>query len=75
MAGTLFRSTDVAFWLWGYWGRLRGTFFRSPLRFGSATSGAEWARAEAAASAVVDSIVNQAAQLEESHQARKSWRL
>jgi hypothetical protein len=73
--GNSLQMTDVAFWLWGYWGRLRGTFFRSPLRFGSATSGAEWARAEAAASAVVNSIVNQAAQWEESHQARKSWRL
>ncbi len=75
MEGHLFRSPIVAFWLWGYWGRLRGTFFRSPLRFGSATSGDEWARAEAAASAVVNSIVNQVAQLEESHQAGKSWRL
>ncbi len=66
---------DVAFWLWGYWGRLRGAFFRSPLRFGSATSGEEWVRVEKAASSVVDSIVNQAAQLEEGQQARKSWRL
>jgi hypothetical protein len=73
--GAALQITDVAFWLWGYWGRLRGAFFRSPLRFGSATSGAEWARAEAAASAVVDSIVNRAAQWDESHQARKSWRL
>src|SRR5216683_3261193 len=67
--------TDVAFWLWGYWGRLRGTFFRLPLRFGSTTSGEEWVRVEAAASTVVDAIVDQAAQFEESQQARKSWRL
>jgi hypothetical protein len=73
--GTSLQIADIAFWLWGYWGRLRGTFFRSPLRFGSATSATEWARAEAAASAVVDSIVNQAAQWEESHQAGRSWRL
>jgi hypothetical protein len=73
--GQALQVTDVAFWLWGYWGRLRRTFFRLPLRFGSATSGAEWGRVEAAASAVVGAIVDQAAQFEESQQARKSWRL
>jgi len=67
--------TDVAFWLWGYWGRLRGALFRLPLRFGSTTSGEEWTRIETAASAVVGAIVDQAAQFEESQQARKSWRL
>ena len=66
---------EVAFWLWGYWGRLRGAFFRAPLRFGPVTSGEEWTRVEAAASAVVDAIVEQAARFEESHQAQKSWRL
>lgn len=66
---------DVAFWLWGYWGRLRGAFFRSPLRFGAATSREEWVRVEAAASAVVNAIVDHAARLEESHKARGSWRL
>jgi hypothetical protein len=65
----------VAFWLWGYWGRLRGTFFRLPLRFGPKTSREEWARVETAASAVVDAIVDQAAQFEENHRKRKSWRL
>jgi tetratricopeptide (TPR) repeat protein len=66
---------DVAFWLWGYWGRLRAAFFRSPLRFGPVTSGEEWTRVEAAASAVVDAIVDQAARFEESRQVGKSWRL
>jgi hypothetical protein len=66
---------DVAFWLWGYWGRLRAAFFRSPLRFGPVTSREDWARAEAAASAVVGAIVDQAARFEEGRQARKSWRL
>jgi hypothetical protein len=46
-----------------------------PLRFGSTTSGEEWVRVEAAASTVVGAIVDQAAQFEESQQARKSWRL
>jgi hypothetical protein len=73
--GGALQITDVAFWLWGYWGRLRGTFFRLPLRFGSTTSGEEWVRVEAAASTVVGAIVDQAAQFEESQQARKSWRL
>jgi hypothetical protein len=73
--GEPLQITDVAFWLWGYWGRLRGAFFRSPLRFGSATSGEEWERVEVAASAVVDAIVDQAAQFDESHRAKKSWRL
>jgi len=66
---------DVALWLWGYWGRLRAVFFRSPLRFGPVSSREEWARVEAAASAVVDAIVDQAARFEESHQVEKSWRL
>jgi hypothetical protein len=66
---------DVAFWLWGYWGRLRGAFFRSPLRFGSTASGEEWARVETAASTVIDAIVDQVAQFEEAHRARKSWHL
>src|SRR5262249_31527439 len=44
---------DAAFWLWGYWGRLRSTLFRSPLRFGSA-SPQEWEVAEQTASAVID---------------------
>jgi hypothetical protein len=73
--GGALQITDVAFWLWGYWGRLRGAFFRLPLRFGSTTSGEEWVRVEAAASTVVGAIVDQAAQFEESQQARKSWRL
>jgi hypothetical protein len=66
---------DVALWLWGYWGRLRADFFRSPLRFGPGSSREEWTRVEAAASAVVDAIVDQAARFEESHQVEKSWRL
>jgi hypothetical protein len=70
-----FPIADVAFWLWGYWGRLRAAFFRSPLRFGPTTSREEWARVEAGASTVVDAIVDQAARFEKSHQVRKSWRL
>ena len=66
---------DVAFWLWGYWGRLRGALFKAPLRFGPVTSREEWARVEAAASAVVDAIVDQAVQFEEGQQERKSRRL
>jgi hypothetical protein len=67
--------SDVAFWLWGYWGRLRGPFFQSPLRFGKVASPEAWEKAEATASGVVDAIVRQAAQLEENHRVRRSWRL
>lgn len=66
---------DAGFWLWGYWGRLRGTFFRLPLRFGSAGSREDWTRAEAKASAVVDAIVAEAAALENGQRQRATWRL
>ena len=65
---------DVAFWLWGYWGRLRGALFRSPLRFGSAPP-QNWREAEATASAIVDAIVARAAAFEEERQKMRSWRL
>jgi hypothetical protein len=65
---------DVAFWLWGYWGRLRGALFRSPLRFGTATP-EQWQAAEAKAFAVVDAVVGRASALEEGQHKRRSWRL
>lgn len=64
-----------ALWLWGYWGRLRGRLFRSPLRYGSLKRPEEWERVEAAAASMVDAIVTEAARLEEANRARKSWRL
>ena len=64
-----------ALWLWGYWGRLRGRLFRSPLRYGSLERREEWARVEAAATSMVDAIVTEAARLDDASQARKSWRL
>jgi hypothetical protein len=63
---------DVAFWLWGYWGRLRATLFRAPVRFGHA-SPEEWTRTEAAAASVIDVIVKQAAALESKHRAKQGW--
>jgi hypothetical protein len=66
---------EAAFWLWGYWGRLRGVFFRTPLRLGRGISREEWAQAEKEAAAVVDAIVEQAAGFEERRRARGSWRL
>ena len=57
---------DVAFWLWGYWGRFRGTFFRAPLRFGPVTSRRRVVAGRGhARGPVVDAIVDQAAQFEE----------
>jgi hypothetical protein len=64
-----------ALWLWGYWGRLRGRLFRSPLRYGSLERREEWERVEAAAASLVDAIVAEAARLDEANQARRSWRL
>jgi tetratricopeptide (TPR) repeat protein len=64
-----------ALWLWGYWGRLRGRLFRSPLRYGSLKRPEEWQRVEAAAASLVDAIVTEAGRLEEANRARKSWRL
>jgi hypothetical protein len=66
---------DAAFWLWGYWGRLRGAFYRTPLRLGRKTPCEQWAQAEVEASAVVDAIVEQAAKFEERRRATGSWRL
>lgn len=65
---------DVALWLWGYWGRLRGTLFRAPLRFGTATAG-EWQMAEANASAIVGAIVARSAAFEDAREKTWSWRL
>ena len=64
-----------ALWLWGYWGRLRGRLFRSPLRYGPMKRREEWARVEADAASLVDAIVTEATRLEDANQARKSWRL
>jgi hypothetical protein len=66
---------EAAFWLWGYWGRLRGAFFKTPVRLGAGTSREEWAQAEVEASATVDAIVERAARLEERRRAGGSWRL
>ena len=48
MAWASCRCRRFALWLWGYWGRLRGGLFRSPLRyrFGGAAR-EEWQRVEA----------------------------
>ncbi|CAN5884563.1 hypothetical protein BH11PSE3_BH11PSE3_03860 [soil metagenome] len=65
----------LALWLWGYWGRLRGELFRTPVRFGRVVGAEDWQRAEAAASAMVDAIVEGANALDSDRQATKSWRL
>lgn len=67
-------TEDVAFWLWGYWGRLRGALFRSPLRFGSATP-EQWQAAEANALAMVDAVIGRTTAFEEGRQKKLSWRL
>jgi tetratricopeptide (TPR) repeat protein len=68
-------ADDFALWLWGYWGRLRAELFRTPVRFGPEARGEAWPAVERAASAAVEDIVQRAAALEASEQARKSWRL
>lgn len=68
-------TTDAAgFWLWGYWGRLRGRLFGVPVRFGTATPD-QWARADATAAAIVGPIVERATGLEARHAAAARWRL
>ena len=66
---------DFALWLWGYWGRLRGTFFRHPVRFGQSVTSDEWKRMEGVAADLVDAIASRAGELDALQQARKSWRL
>jgi hypothetical protein len=66
---------DFALWLWGYWGRLRGTFFRHSVRFGRSVSSDEWKRTEEAAADVVDAIASRVSELDTIQQARKSWHL
>ncbi len=61
-------------WLWGYWGRLRGPLFRTPIRFGAVSHPEEWRGVEAEASAVVETIVARADRLEDGNRERKSWR-
>jgi tetratricopeptide (TPR) repeat protein len=63
------------FWLWGYWGRLRGMLFRSPLRFARTAPDSEWADIERSALEVVDAIVDRAAALDAGRTEGKSWRL
>jgi len=75
VGGTKTLSTDdVGLWLWGYWGRLRGQLFRSPLRFGDATAD-EWRDAQRSGSAAIEAIVARAAALEEARLSKLSWRL
>ena len=64
-----------ALWLWGYWGRLRGDLFRSPIRFGSVARHEEWREVETAAASVIDAIVSEAESRERPNRARKSWKL
>ena len=66
---------DFALWLWGYWGRLRGTFFRHPVRFGQSVTLDVWNRTERSAIAMVDAIASQAGELDAQRETRKSWRL
>ena len=64
-----------ALWLWGYWGRLRGDLFRSPIRFGTTAQHEKRREVEAAAASIVDAIVSEAERLEQPNKARKSWKL
>lgn len=66
-------ADDLAFWLWGYWGRFRAMLFRTPLRIG--TPGEDWQPVEAAARKIVDAVVDRAVALEEDNRRRRSWRL
>jgi tetratricopeptide (TPR) repeat protein len=62
-------------WLWGYWGRLRGELFRSPIRFGSVAQHEGGQQVEQAAASIVDAIVGEAEKFEQPNRVRKSWKL
>jgi hypothetical protein len=62
-------------WLWGYWGRLRGELFRSPIRFGEPARDVARQQVEQAAASIVDAIVREAEKLEQANRRRKSWKL
>ena len=62
-------------WLWGYWGRLRGELFRSPIRFGEPARDVRGQQVEQAAASIVDAIVSEAEKLEQANRMRKSWKL
>lgn len=64
---------DLAFWLWGYWGRFRAMLFRTPLRLG--TPGDPWQPVEAEARAIIDDVIERVLALEEDNRKRRSWRL
>ncbi|WP_421999514.1 tetratricopeptide repeat protein [Reyranella sp.] len=64
----------ASLWLWGYWGRLRGWLFRSPIRFGDAPPEA-WRQAETEAAALIGDIVEGASAMEAGRPRRSSWSL
>ncbi len=64
-------TADVALWLWGYWGRLRGWLFEASIRYGTAASEEAWRRVEASAGDVVADIVARADALDAT--AGRSW--
>lgn len=64
---------DLAFWLWGYWGRFRARLFQTPLRFGP--RGDHWRPVEVEAGKIIDDVVNRVLALEEDNRRRRSWRL
>lgn len=66
-------ADDLAFWLWGYWGRFRAKLFRTPLRFGP--PGDQWQRVEAEALKIIDHVIDRALALEQDNRRRRSWRL
>jgi hypothetical protein len=64
----------LSLWLSGYWGRLRGELFRSPIRFGSVAQ-PEARQVEKAAASIIDAIVSEAEKFEQLNRMRKSWKL
>jgi hypothetical protein len=64
---------DLAFWLWGYWGRLRAMLFRTPLRFGMPDE--RWQPVEDEARKNIDDVIHRAEALEADNRRRRSWRL
>ena len=66
---------DVGLWLSAFWGELRPTYLRLPIRFDIGSPSDAWDKAEADALHTVEEILSVAQALEDVNRPHKSWRL
>lgn len=71
-----FSEERLALWLWGYWDHFRADQLRTPIRIRlPGPPDPAWQSIEAEASSVVENVIRQVTQWEDSSPATKSWRL